>query len=58
VGDEVVEAYQSALRRWHRTPFNSGYPEQLVNAARLMRGGAAPKTKESEIVHDPLPGLG
>ena len=58
VGDQVVDVYQSALRRWHRTPFNSGYPEQLTNAARLGRGGAAPRPQENDIVHDPIPGLG
>ncbi len=57
VGDQVVEVYENALRRWHRTPFNSGYPEQLVSAARL-RGAAAPRPKEKDIVHDPIPGLG
>jgi phosphatidylinositol alpha-mannosyltransferase len=58
VGDQVVDVYESALRRWHRTPFNSGYPEQLANAAELRRDGAAPRAKENEIVHDPIPGLG
>ena len=58
VGDQVVDVYETALRRWHRTPFNSGYPEQLANAARLGRGGAEPRPKEKDIVHDPIPGLG
>jgi phosphatidylinositol alpha-mannosyltransferase len=58
VGDQVVDVYENALRRWHRTPFNSGYPEQLANAARLSSDGSPPRPKEKEIVHDPIPGLG
>jgi phosphatidylinositol alpha-mannosyltransferase len=58
VVDQVVEVYDAALRRWHRTPFNSGYPEQLTNLAGLMRGGIGPQPQEKEIVHDPIPGLG
>ena len=60
VADQVVDVYDNALRRWHRTPFNSGTPEQLVKVADLKgaRIGAPAYTEEAEIVHDAIPGLG
>ena len=58
VADQVVEVYDGALRRWHRTPFNSGTPEQLLGVAGLARRGAPPLPQEKDVVHDAIPGLG
>ena len=57
VTDQILRVYDEALRRYHRTPFNQGYPEQLA-AVRAMMDGRASVPKEKEIVHDPVPGLG
>jgi phosphatidylinositol alpha-mannosyltransferase len=57
VTDQVLGVYEESLRRWHRTPFNMGYPEQLVEVAS-MRTGQGAKPQEREIVHEPVPGLG
>ncbi|MEA2646123.1 MAG: phosphatidyl-myo-inositol alpha-mannosyltransferase [Chloroflexota bacterium] len=58
VVDQVVDVYDNALRRWHRTPFNSGTPAQLARVADLRRDGAPTYIEELEIVHDAIPGLG
>lgn len=56
VVDQLVLAYEDAVRRYQRTPFNQGSPRQLAETIQLRRG--APAAKEQERVHDPVPGLG
>jgi phosphatidylinositol alpha-mannosyltransferase len=56
VVDQLVVAYEDAVRRYQRTPFNQGSPRQLAETIALRRG--APATKELERVHDAVPGLG
>ncbi|MFN2463744.1 MAG: glycosyltransferase family 4 protein [Candidatus Dormibacteria bacterium] len=56
VVDELVGTYADAVRRYQRTPFNQGSPRQLAETIALGRGRIA--TKEHELVHDAVPGLG
>ena len=56
VVDQLVVAYEEAVRRYQRTPFNQGSPRQLAETIALRRGHTA--AKEHELVHDPVPGLG
>ena len=56
VVDQLVVAYEDAVRRYQRTPFNQGSPRQLAETIQLRRG--VPATKEPERVHDAVPGLG
>jgi phosphatidylinositol alpha-mannosyltransferase len=56
VVDQLVVAYEDAVRRYQRTPFNQGSPRQLAETIQLRRGASA--AKEQERVHDPVPGLG
>jgi phosphatidylinositol alpha-mannosyltransferase len=56
VTDHLVIAYEDAVRRYQRTPFNQGSPRQLAETIALRRGHSP--AKEHEFVHDPVPGLG
>jgi phosphatidyl-myo-inositol alpha-mannosyltransferase len=56
VVDQLVVAYEDAVRRYQRTPFNQGSARQLAETIQLRRGASA--AKEQDRVHDPVPGLG